>query len=388
MAEAEKNMKKLRIALTTGNYNHIADGVSLTLNRLVGYLLERGHEVKIFAPTRSPAAIAHNGELHPVRAVSIPKRKEYMFSCGLGDASRETLRMFKPDLIHVATPDITGCQSLLYGLRKKIPVVASYHTHFTSYFSYYNIECIEPAVWSYLRWFYSRVEHTYVPSQSMIDTLTDQGFAQNMRIWSRGIDLQRFNPGRRSLQWRQSKGVADDEVLVTMVSRLVWEKEMDTLRKTYELLHRRYPNVKTMVVGDGPALQEMQESMPETYFTGHLQGNDLATAYASSDVFVFPSISETFGNVTLEALASGVPAVVANAQGNKSLVRHGKHGFLVTPKQPESFASAIGTLITQHELRSEFADNACEFARQFTWENILSGLENDYFTAINAYQPR
>jgi len=220
------------------------------------------------------------------------------------------------------------------------------------------------------------------------DTLTEQGFRQNMRIWSRGIDLQRFNPDQRSAHWRNSQGVGENQVLVTMVSRLVWEKEMDTLRKTYELLHSRYPDVKTMVVGDGPALQEMQQSMPDTLFTGHLQGDDLAVAYAGSDVFVFPSISETFGNVTLEALASGVPAVVANAQGNKSLVRHGKHGFLVTPRQPESFASAIGTLITQSELRSEFGVNAREFARQFTWENILAGLENDYYTAINAYQPR
>lgn len=388
MAEAEQIMNKLRIALTTGNYNHIPDGVSLTLNRLVRYLMSNGHQVLVFAPSTNPPAFEHEGKLIVVPSVSAPGREEYRISCGLPDSAVDELRAFKPDIIHIATPDPLGFQALMYALQRKIPVVASYHTHFTSYLGYYGLGIIESLTWKYLRWFYAQVEHVYVPSPSMVDMLSDHGFHNNMRIWARGIELDRFNPSRRSQAWRSSMGIGPDDVLVTMVSRLVWEKEMDTLRNTFELLHKQYPGVKTMVVGDGPALSEMKATMDDTIFSGHLDGENLARAYASSDIFVFPSISETFGNVTLEALASGVPAVVANAQGNSSLVRHGHHGFLVTPKSHKEFANAIGKLISNPTLRNEFSQNALSFAQQFSWSTILSGLVEDYNDAIRTCQTR
>lgn len=381
-------MNKLRIALTTGNYNHIPDGVSLTLNRLVRYLMSNGHEVLVFAPSKNPPAFEHEGRLCVVPSVSMPRREEYRISCGLSDEAREQLRMFKPDIIHIATPDALGFQTLMYALQRRIPVVSSYHTHFTSYMDYYGLSIIEPIMWKYFRWFYAQTEHVYVPSPSMVDMLSEHGFRDNMRIWARGIELDRFNPSRRSQAWRTSKGVQEDDILVTMVSRLVWEKEMDTLRNTFELLHEKYPRVKTMVVGDGPALAEMSATMPDTMFAGYLDGEDLARAYASSDIFVFPSISETFGNVTLEALASGIPAVVANAQGNQSLVRHGKNGFLVTPKNHVEFSGAIGMLISNSKLRADFSENALSFAQQFSWSKILSGLVEDYYDAIKTCNTR
>jgi glycosyltransferase involved in cell wall biosynthesis len=381
-------MNKLRIALTTGNYHHVKDGVSLTLNRLVRYLTDEGHQVLVLAPTSESPAMEHEGELFPAKSVSIPGREEYRWTTGLNEEVRERLRTFKPDLVHIATPDMLGTQTMLYALRKKIPIVCSYHTHFHSYLEYYNMEIIGYFGWRFLRWFYRQAEHNYVPSDSMISTLKENGLPDNMRIWARGIELDRFNPSKRSQEWRLSMGVAPSDVLVTMVSRLVWEKEMDTLRNTYALLHEQYPGIKTMVVGDGPALQEMKNTMPETIFTGHLDGDELARSYASSDIFVFPSITETFGNVTLEALASGVPAVVANAQGNSSLVWHGKHGFLVTPRSHQQFAKAVGVLISDADKRSVFSENARTFATGFSWPVILSGLVDNYYEAIRAYKPR
>lgn len=381
-------MNKLRIALTTGNYNHIKDGVSLTLNRLVRYLLDDGHEVLVLAPVSDTPAIEHEGELFPMPSVSIPGREEYRWTTGITDAARERLRKFKPDLIHAATPDMLGAQTVLYGVRRKTPVVCSYHTHFHSYLEYYNLQIIDHFGWVYLRWLYRQAEHTYVPSASMIQTLLENGIANNMRLWARGIELDRFSPGKRDQQWRSGHGIGPEDPLVVMVSRLVWEKEMDTLRKTYLLLHEMYPGIKTMVVGDGPALDEMKQTMPDTLFTGHLDGDDLATAYASSDVFVFPSVTETFGNVTLEAMASGLPAVVANAQGNKSLVGHGSTGYLVTPRRHTEFADAIGKLITQTDLRTRFGQQARTVAEGYSWPAVFSGLVENYREAIRDYKPR
>ncbi|MCC5925101.1 MAG: glycosyltransferase family 1 protein [Bacteroidetes bacterium] len=381
-------MNKLRIVLATGSYSHIKDGVSLTLNRLVRYLLDEGHEVLVLAPVTDSPAMQPEGELYPAKSVSLPGREDYRLTIGLDDAAIERLRTFNPHLIHAATPDILGIQIILYALRKKIPLVCSYHTHFLSYLEYYNLQFATSFIWWFLRWFYGQGEHTYVPSESMIQTLRDQGMQDNMKLWARGIELDKFTPNKRSNQWRESIGVHTDQVLVTMVSRLVWEKEMNTLLETYNLLHERHPNVKTLVVGEGPASDEMKKAMPHTIFTGHLDGEALATAYASSDVFVFPSITETFGNVTLEALSSGVPAVVADAQGNNSLVSHNENGFLVTPRDAKGFAEAIEKLIINEKLRHQFGLNAREFAKKFSWPVIFSGLVDNYYEAIAGYQPR
>lgn len=381
---SEKYMKKLRIALITANYNHIPDGVSLTLNRLVAHLLSEGHQVLTFAPTIAEPPIQHAGDMHVIPAFSIPGRGEYLFSYGFKDDAKEALRLYNPDLVHVATPDFTGCQVLLYCKQRKIPVVASYHTHFTSYFAYYNMHIFELWGWAYLRWFYANVEHSYVPSQSMAEELHRKGFKNNLRIWARGIETDKFHPGCRSMSWRQSLGVHDDEILVGFVSRLVTEKEMFTLRNVFAKLSN-HPKIKTIIVGEGPEREPMQQALPDTIFTGHLKGADLSRAYASMDIFMFPSLSETFGNVTLEAMACGVPAVVADAQGNRSLVRNDYNGFLVTPRHTREFVERILWLANNHEDRQKFANNALEFATSFTWDRIFGDLLNNYESALQGF---
>lgn len=375
-------MKKLRIALFTANYNHVPDGVSLTLNRLVKFLLSSGHEVLIFAPTRDNPPIDHVGEIVSMPAFSIPGRAEYLFTCGFNDEGKERLRQFNPDLVHIASPDFLGCQALLYSKTRGYPVVASYHTYFPSYFEYYRIGMFVSWGWKYMRWFHRNCIHTYVPSQSMVDELAKVGITNGMRIWARGIDLERFNPSKRSLEWRRSLGVDDDDVLVTFVSRLVSEKEIDTLGNTFAKLHKSSQKIKTLIVGEGPSRAELESKTPNSIFTGYLEGEELARAYASGDVFVFPSITETFGNVTLEAMACGLPAVVANAQGNKSLVRNFDNGFLVEPRNVNEFVKAILKVADDHKLRKQLSNNALKFAGEFTWSNIFEKLENDYYEAL------
>jgi phosphatidylinositol alpha 1,6-mannosyltransferase len=378
-------MKKLRIIIITGNYNHVPDGVSLTLNRLVSYLESVGMDILVVAPTIENPPIDHAGKMVTVNSFSLPGREEYRITLGLTEDVQKEIIRFKPDLIHIATPDLTGWRSLLFAKEYGIPVVSSYHTHFTSYLEYYKLKWAEPLIWGYLRWFYNNCLHTYVPSHSMIEELSRQGIKSKLKIWARGIDFERFNPSKRDIDFRRSVGVADDDILVSFVSRLVWEKEMETLRSTFIDLMKINPKIKTLIVGDGPAGDTLRNTMSDTIFMGYQSGNDLARMYASSDIFMFPSITETFGNVTLEAMASGVPAVVANAQGNNSLVMNTFNGFLVTPRDVPEFVRLINKIAINPELRLKMSKNALEFACTFTWNNIFAELIKNYHEAISLH---
>jgi glycosyltransferase involved in cell wall biosynthesis len=220
----------------------------------------------------------------------------------------------------------------------------------------------------------------------MISGLAKHGIEEGLKIWARGIEPDDFNPSKRDESWRSKCGVDPDDVVVTFVSRLVWEKEMRTLRSVFNELHKRNPKIKTVIVGEGPAGDELKATMPNTYFAGYQKGENLARIYASSDVFMFPSITETFGNVTLEALASGVPVVVANAQGNRSLVDHGYNGFLVTPKDVSEFTDRILLLSNDTKMRQEMGRHAVEFASRFTWDQIFSQLVLNYHEAISIHR--
>ncbi len=379
-------MNKLRIVLVTGNYNHVPDGVSLTLNRLVRYLESHGHDVLIVAPTIDNPPIKHAGKLIAIPSYAMPGRAEYRIGLGLTDKIKNEIAHFNPNLVHIATPDYTGLQALMFSIDRNYAVVSSYHTHFSSYLEYYKMSLLEPALWAYLRFFYGNCVHTYVPSESMITGLAKHGIRDGLRIWARGIEPDAFNPTKRDEEWRTDNGIQKDDVVVSFVSRLVWEKEMRTLRAVFNELHKRNPKIKTVIVGEGPAGDELRSTMPNTCFVGYQKGENLARIYASSDVFMFPSITETFGNVTLEAQASGVPVVVANAQGNRSLVDHGYNGFLVTPKDENEFIDRILLLSHDENLRKQMGRNAIEFASRFTWDQIFSQLVCNYNEAIEMFK--
>ncbi|MFW5973421.1 MAG: glycosyltransferase family 4 protein, partial [Bacteroidota bacterium] len=342
-----------RVALFAGAYNHIADGVTRTLNRLVGYLESASFEVRVFAPTVDRPQVRHEGTLLPVPSVRAPGRPDYRFSLGLTPAVRQQLESFNPDLYHIATPDLLGLQALKHAGRRGIPVVASYHTHFASYLQYYHLHALEPLVWAYLRWFYRQCREIYVPSASMAEVLAERGIEQGVRLWERGVDTTLFHPSRRSLAWRRRLGFSDDDVIVSFVSRLVWEKGLRRMADILQQLRGRGASFRTLIVGDGPARADLAELLPEAVFTGYLEGEDLATAYASTDVFLFPSDTETFGNATLEAMASGTPPVCAEATGSRSLVNHGETGLLVRTDDIDGFAGALFALVSDPDLRAE-----------------------------------
>jgi phosphatidylinositol alpha 1,6-mannosyltransferase len=368
----------MRIVLTTGNYVHVPDGVSLTLNRLVGFLQRKGHEVLVLAPVIADPPIRHAGTLRKVPSFPMPGRPEYRISLPFGPDLYEEVRRFNPDLVHVATPDFPGLQMILWAKQHGRPVAASYHTHFASYMDYYRLGWTVPMVWAIQRWIYGAADAVFVPSESMAAYLQGYGIDRNVRIWARGVDLDLFHPGKRDLAWRRSIGVQDGDVLVSFVSRLVWEKDLDSVIKTFRNLHAADGRIRTLVVGEGPELLPTRNALPQTHFAGYLKGEELARAYASSDVFLFPSTTETFGNVTLEALASGLPSVVAHATGNRSLVRDGWNGSLVTPRDVPEFTRVILDLIHNPGRRRTLSENARSFAAGFDWDAINQGLLDDY----------
>ena len=381
-----------RIALFSGAYNHIADGVTLTLNRLVKHLVNNGSTVRTFAPTIKRPAISHVGTLIPTPSIPMPGRPEYHISTGLSRRIRKEIRAFKPDIIHIATPDLAGYKALKMAKKKNIPVVSSYHTHFASYLKYYKMRRLEDWMWNYLRWFYSQCEQIYVPSESMADVLRHHGIKDNLYPWERGVHVDLFNPEHRSSEWRHQNGIGQDEVVISFISRLVWEKGLDVYANVIHSLTRRGIPHRSVIVGDGPAREELEERLPDTLFLGYQRGQDLATAYASSDIFLFPSETETFGNVTLEAMASGIPAVCADATGSRSLIRDGVTGYLATPGEDHSFLHYVERLATDSTLRKTMGRLARKRALEFAWPVILSKIESYYDSLLGlkkvVHQPK
>jgi len=371
-------MNQIRVALFTGNYNHIRDGVSLTLNRLVKFLLRNKAEVLVFGPTISNPAVNHNGTLISVPSIEMPGRPEYRITVGFPEDAKQKLEEFKPDIIHIATPDLLGYKGLKWAMKHEIPVVSSFHTHFTSYLKYYKLSLLEPLGWKYLKWFYENCEQVYVPSRSMIDELESKNIDGNFKVWERGVEIENYNPDLRSETWRKEMGFNKNDIIVTFVSRLVWEKNLKMYADVLNKLQSDHSNIKALIVGDGPAMDELKEMLPGAVYTGFLEGHQLSVAYASSDIFFFPSESETFGNVTLEAMSSGLPCVVADAAGSKSLVNDGENGFLADATDKELFASRIEQLALDPSLRSEMGRISSEKAKGYSWKAINEKLMSYY----------
>ncbi|MCG8374609.1 MAG: glycosyltransferase family 1 protein [Balneolales bacterium] len=380
-------MKELRVAIFAGNYNHIRDGVSLTLNRLVAFLEERGIPVLVVGPDSKKPAFKHNGELvhTPSIPMLVPGRGEYKIATGLNRNARKRLKEFNPTILHTATPDGLGIAAFKWGRKNRIPVVTSYHTHFLSYVKYYALYLMPVMYPSKLifQWFYKNVDEVYVPTQSMIDELGEVGIKGNMKIWARGIDLNLFHPSKRDLEWRRSKGFADNDIVVSFVSRLVWEKDLKTYMKSVSNLQKVNPKVRALIVGDGPARPEAEAMFPHGHFTGFATGEDLARAYASSDIFLFPSHTETFGNVTLEAMASGLPCIVADAIGSKSLVENGVNGFWAEKENEKEFTEKLEKIVSDESLRKSMAEESRKLALNYRWEDINSGLVENYKEVID-----
>ena len=377
----------LRIALFSGNYNYTRDGANQALNRLVGSLLAKGAQVRVYSPKVREPDFEPTGELIGTPSIGMPMgRSEYRIPMGLGRKVRRDLAKFAPNIVHLSSPDPSGHAALRWAQNHDVPVMASVHTRFESYPRYYKMGFLEPIIVRMLRRFYNRCDALVAPSQSMIDELLTKDMHDDIGLWSRGVDRTVFSSEKRDLGWRRNLGLADDDVAVMFLGRLVMEKGLDVFAETIVQLRKRQVPHKVLVIGDGPARSWFQEALPGGIFAGFITGADLGQALASGDVFFNPSITETFGNVTLEAMASGLPVIAAGATGASSLVRDGETGRLVPLKDgvpdSEGLAEAIAPYCTDVSLRRKHGQAGEERSREYSWEAINQVVADTYIRLV------
>lgn len=372
----------LRVALFSGNYNYVRDGANQALNRLVGYLLRQGVNVRVYSPTVKEPAFPATGELVGVPAIPIPGRSEYRLPVSLARRIRRDLAEFNPNVVHISSPDFVGHRAVTWARRNKIAAVASVHTRFDTYLAYYRLQALEPLARGIMRRLYHRCEVVLAPAESTAAILRAQRMNRDITIWGRGVDREQFNPERRDMSWRRSLGIADDEMVIAFLGRVVMEKGLDVFSDAVHAFATYGLNHRVLVIGDGPARPWFEDQLPDAIFVGQQTGNDLARALASADLFLNPSITEAFGNVTLEAMACALPVIAAEATGATNLVRSGITGTLVDGTEPDEFADALAAYARDPELRRRHGEAGLEVARRMDWDSINSAVIRAYKHAI------
>jgi glycosyltransferase involved in cell wall biosynthesis len=372
----------MKVAYFTESLLPHVDGVSRTLAQLFATLEERGVDFRIFSPFQPGPEISWSSRVHPIPYIRFPLYKDYRLASPVGHGAGRLLDAYRPDLVHMVSPTPINIAAERYARRRGLPVVSSFHTHFVSYFRFYGIGGAEPFGWWLLRRFYRHCEAVYAPSQSIIGELAGHGI-RNTELWSRGIDLRRFSPAYRDPELRRLAGAPDEDTpVLLLVSRLVKEKDLADLVAMEHVLRGRGSTHRLVLVGDGPMRAQLQGELPGAFFAGHQTGDALARWYASGDVFVFPSTTETFGNVVLEAQASGLPTVVVDRGGPADLVRPGETGFITRANDPEDLATHVQRLLDDPAARRRMGATARDAAGARDWAAINGRLIDSYARVI------
>lgn len=366
----------MRVALFADTYLPQINGVTNTLGRLIAFYEAAGIEYKIFAPKYNAEKPEYNIEryyslkffLYPESRITFPNLFRLTGS----------LAEFKPELIHLMTEFNMGIAGLYYGKKHGIPTISNYTTNFSQYTSYYKINFLEQAIWNYMKWFHTQNAITLCPSKSAQSLLKDHGI-HNTGLFSRGIDSENFHPMFRNPVFRKSLGLAKKTVFL-YVGRLSAEKDLDTLGESYNNIHKLYPEQTALIItGDGPYMKKCRDLFPEdTIFTGFKKGRELAEIYASSDIFICPSSTETFGNVVLEAMASGLPVIGADAGGVGEIIKHQVTGLKFRPRDSNDLAACMIELISNPVLLNSLKENGREFGINRSWNQIFDGLLDVY----------
>lgn len=372
----------LRIALFSGNYNYVRDGANQALNRLVGYLLSQGASVRVYSPTVAEPAFVATGDVVSVPSFAIPFRPEYRLPLSLSAKVKRDLDAFAPNVVHISSPDRVARQAVKWARRRNLPVLSSVHTRFETYFRYYNMSFVEPLVEAWLRRLYRKCDALVAPSESFAQVLREQRMNYDIDIWSRGVDRDIFNSGRRDLAWRRAQGITDEPVVIGFLGRLVMEKGLDVFSDAIDQLRRRNVPHQVMVIGEGPARGWFESRLPHARFVGFQGGADLGRAVACMDLLFNPSVTETFGNVTLEAMACGMPVVAAKATGSQSLVEDNVSGRLITPGAIQKFADSLQLYCTDADLRVRHGNAGEQRSLDFSWDAINQTVADTYIRLI------
>jgi len=369
----------VRIVLFTETFLPKVDGVAKTLCRLLEHLAARRHPCLVFAPAGGPKQYA-GVPIIGLPAYRFPLYPELRLVPPYVDVA-EQLDAFRPDVVHLVNPVSLGVAGLQRARHLGIPIVASYHTDIPGFAEQWGLGFLSEPLWAGLRWVHNQADLTLCPSSATQAELEGRGFRRT-KVWSRGVDTERFHPSYRTHSWRmQLTGGDPCASLLLFVGRLSPEKRVEWLRPVLEAL----PQARLAIVGDGPARSSLEQHFTgtPTVFTGYLQGDDLAGAYAAADVFVFPAANETFGNVVLEAMASSLPVVAARAGGPLDVVVEGVTGLLFDPNDPGALVDAVRRLVDDSTYARQLGSGGRARAKARDWSTVLDGLLDDYATLIS-----
>ncbi len=377
---------QLRIAIFSDTYAPEIKGVARTLKRYTDYLEREGIDYQLFIPeSRTPVpAIPHVERFTSIPFLLYPE-------CRLAIPNpmliKQRLTAFQPTLIHIATPFNLGLFGLHYGKKHHIPIVASYHTHFDDYLDYYNLPFLKRFVMRYMTWFHAAAERVYVPSPSTKEKLLSQGIHREIEVWGRGVNCVAYSPAKRSSSVRERFGIREKHVIL-YVGRIAPEKDVQLALETFRQLPDTIKEqAHLLIVGDGPLLKRLSEAdPPQVTFAGFMEGEELSEVYASSDLFLFPSATETFGNVVLEAMASGLPVIGARAGGVQNLIAHGMNGYLCEAKCTADFLKQTSRLLSDGDLRSLLGEQARKYALSQSWDAIFNQLLTSFGQVVRTHK--
>ena len=374
----------LRIAVVTETWPPEVNGVAMTLAKLVQGLSHRNHDVQLIRPRQTKTDSPMNAtslEEVLMRGMPIPRYPELK----LGLPSKKTLvktwTLRRPDVVHIATEGPLGWSALQATKVLKLPVTSDFRTNFHSYSKHYGVGWLRKPIVAYLRKFHNATACTMVPTKELMRTLSENGFA-NLKVVSRGVDTKLFNISKRDTSLRSSWGATDNTKVLISVGRMAPEKNLDQVLKTYEALKLTGQSFKLVMVGDGPLKEQFQKRYPEIIFPGMLSQSNLAAYYASSDLFIFPSQTETFGNVTLEALASGIPVLAFDCAAARDWVQTGTNGWLVAENNPEGFAAQAVTIFNSKDLLDQITQSTRQQVVHLDWDQIAEQVESVFWDAI------
>jgi glycosyltransferase involved in cell wall biosynthesis len=366
----------LRISLVTETWPPEINGVAMTLGRLVDGLAARGHRVEVVRPRqdhegRTAPASACGRVTHRLRpGTAIPRYQGLRMGAPSGDHLARAWGAQPPDVVHVATEGPLGFSALAAARRLGLPVTSSYHTNFHDYAKHYRIGPLARLVHGYLRGFHAATRATLVPSADLIETLRGAGW-RDLALWARGVDTRLFSPEKRSAALRTRLGAGPDDLVCLHVGRVAPEKDIPLALRAFAAIRARQPGTRMAVVGGGPLLERLRREHPDAVFTGPLPVAEVAEHYASADLFLFPSLSETFGNVLMEAMASGTPAVAYDYAAARMHLRHRINGLAIPCGDEATFISAAVAAAADHALRARLGAAARATAEGVAWDAVV-----------------
>ena len=373
--------QSLRLAVVSETYPPEINGVALSLYRFVEDLRKRHHDIQLIRPRQLPAEqpACGNGFAEVLTGgVPIPRYPNLKMGLPAKRALIKQWTLHRPDIVHIVTEGPLGWSALQAALKLKIPVCSDFRTNFHTYSLHYGIGWLKKPIVDYLRKFHNHTLLTMVPTEHMRAELTACGF-RNLRVVARGVDTQLFNPGRRSEALRREWNATSETPVVLHVGRLAAEKNLAALTDAFIAIRQRQPRARLVLVGDGPERKALRNRLPDAIFAGTRRGEDLAAHYASGDMFLFPSMTETFGNVTLEAMASGLPLAAYDYAAAAQHVRHGTNGLLANYGQTSDFTAMASELAARHEQDPEkfraMGRHARLTAESLDWECVVQEME-------------